>query len=798
MTDAHTLAVLEFDKVREIVSGYTISVPGRERVAALAPLDDGEKLQQELNRVAECLDLVSFGDPLPIRGIRDIRSALARCAAEGAMLEPKDFLDLSDTLEVIRKLAAYFASHREKYPLLSRLAGDLEGHPEVEEAIARVVDPGGEVKDSASKALRHIRRDIEARRQSLRNELEAYLRKLPDQVVQDRLVTLRNGRYVIPIQENQRGRVEGIVHDQSASGATVFVEPLTTLERNNQIRQLELAEQREIGRILVALTAEIRTIRERLMTGMRILSELDVLHAKASYGADYEAIAPQLNAQGSTQIIQGRHPLLCVRYRQEGHEDAVMPLDIEVGAAFDTLLITGPNAGGKTVALKTVGLLTVMALSGLPIPAGEKTEIALVRRICADIGDEQSIENDLSTFSSRVQRLADICRNADSDTLVLLDEIGSSTDPDEGSALAMAALEHLTGRGARTIATTHHGRLKAFAHEHERVENGSMQFDRDTLRPSFRFRLGIPGSSYAFEIAERLGMPQTIIRRATEYGGADARQLEDLISELQRVQQEYETQSLILEESVSQHERLKAEYEEKVRGAEQEVRTIRAEALRESEEILSGANALVERTVAEIRSHQADRGSIVKAKTSLGKATSKVRQGQRSLAKEKKKTKPIQDVAVGDWVWADRFGGRARVLALGKASGRIQLQAGHAKVWIRPSDITKVVRDGDQGSEVRDQRPGSTYVGGNWGRSVGPSVSVRGMTLDEALPIVEQYLDDAFLASMKQVVIIHGKGTGVLREHVGTLLRQDPRVQSQRPGDWNEGGSGVTIVEMAV
>jgi DNA mismatch repair protein MutS2 len=798
MIDAHTIEVLEFDKVREIVSGYTISALGRERVAALAPMDEVGRIRDELSRVAEFLDLVSFGDPMPIRGIKDVRSALERSAVEGAMLEPKDFLDLGDTLGVIRKLAAYFASHQEKYPLLSQLTGDLEGHPEVEANIGRVVDPGGEVKDSASKALRQIRRDIEAQRESLRQELDALLKRLPDQVVQDRLVTLRNGRYVIPIRENQRGRVEGIVHDQSASGATVFVEPLTTLERNNQIRQLELAERREIGRILRELTTQIRDIRESLMAGMCTLGELDVLYAKASYGADFGAIAPRLNEQGCMRIIEGRHPLLCVRYRQEEHEEEVVPLDIEVGAAFDTLLITGPNAGGKTVALKTMGLLTLMALSGLPIPAGAKTEIAVYRRIYADIGDEQSIENDLSTFSSRARRLARICRNADSDTLVLLDEIGSSTDPDEGSALAMAALEQLTRRGVRTIATTHHGRLKAFAHEQARIENGSMQFDRETLRPTFRFRPGIPGSSYAFEIAERLGMPAEIIERATRYGGAEARQLEDLIGELERVQQEYETKSQRLEHAVSEHERLSAEYEEKVRGAKEEVRAIREAALRESGEILSKANALIERAVTDIRSRDADRASIVEAKTAIAKASQKVKQRQKALREPKTETKPIPDVAVGDWVLAERFGGRAPVIAAKKAAGKIQIQVGHAKVWIRMSDITGVEKGNGQRPEVRGQRSKASYVGGNWGREVGPSVSVRGMTLDEALPKVDQYLDDAYLARLGQVVIIHGKGTGVLREHVGALLERDPRVKSQRLGEWNEGGNGVTIVEMAI
>ena len=797
MIEGHTIEVLEFDKVKEIVAGYTISALGRERVDALAPSDDAGKIREELSRVSECLDLVSFGDPIPIRGIKDVRSALERCALEGSMLEPKDFLDLRDTLEVIRKLEAYFTAHRERVPLLSALAGGLEGHPEVEEAIGRVVDPGGEVKDSASRTLRQIRRDLDVRRESLRSNLDAFLKRLPDQVVQDRLITLRNGRYVIPIRENQRGRVEGIVHDQSASGATVFVEPLVTLEGNNRIRQLELAERREIERILRELTTRVREIRESLMEGVRILGELDVLYAKATYGSDFGGIVPLLNEEGSTRIIQGRHPLLCVRYRQGEHEDEVVPLDIELGTAFDALLITGPNAGGKTVALKTVGLLTLMALSGLPIPAGEKTEIAVYRRIYADIGDEQSIENDLSTFSSHARRLAQICRKADSNTLVLLDEIGSSTDPDEGSALAMAALEHLTRRGVRTIATTHHGRLKVFAHEHPRIENGSMQFDRNTLRPSFRFRLGIPGSSYAFEIAERLGMPSDIIERATTYGGADARQLEDLIGELERVQQEYETKSRRLEHTVSEHERLQVEYEEKVRGVKQEVQAIRAEALRESEEILSKANALIERTVADIRSRNADRVSIVEAKTSISKVAQEVKQRRKALQGPKPKTKPIPEVEVGDWVWAERFGGRARVIGAKKASGKMQIQIGHAKVWISLADITRVEKGGDQGSGIRDQGSGASYVGGKWGQGVQPSVNLRGMTVEEALPKVDQYLDDAYLARLEQVIIIHGKGTGVLREKVGAFLRQDSRVKSQRLGEWNEGGNGVTIVEMA-
>ena len=798
MIDEHTIEVLEFDKVKEIVAGYTISPLGKERAEALAPLDDAGKIREELSRVAEFLELVSFGDPIPIRGIKDVRSVLERCALEGSMLEPKDFLDLRDTLEVIRKLEAYFAAHRERYPLLSALAGGLEEHPEMEEAIGRVLDPAGEVKDSASGTLRQIRRALEARRESLRSELDALLKRLPDSVVQDRLVTLRNGRYVIPIRESQRGRVEGIVHDQSASGATVFVEPLTTLERNNQIRQLELAERREIERILRELTTRVREILDSLMEGVRILGALDALYAKAAYGSDFGGIVPRLNEEGGTRIYKGRHPLLCHRYRQEGHEDEVVPLDIELGTAFDALLITGPNAGGKTVALKTVGLLTLMALSGLPIPAGEKTEIAVYRKIYADIGDEQSIENDLSTFSSHARRLAQICRKADATTLVLLDEIGSSTDPDEGSALAMAALEHLTRRGVHTIATTHHGRLKAFAHERSRIENGSMQFDRNTLRPSFRFRLGIPGSSYAFEIAERLGMPSDIIEQATTYGGADARQLEHLIETLERVQQEYETRTQRLEHAVSEHERLSAEYEEKVRGVQQEVQTIRAQALRESEEILSKANALVERTVADIRSRSADRASIVEAGASISKAVQEVKRRRKVLQEPKPKTEPIPQVEVGDWVWAERFGDRAQVIGVKKASGKIHVQIGHAKVQIPLSDIIRVEKGGAQQSAIRGQRSEVSYVGGKWGQEICPSLSVRGMTVEEALPKVDQYLDEAYLARLEQVVIIHGKGTGVLRENVGKFLKGHPRVKSQRLGNWNEGGNGVTIVEIAL
>lgn len=789
MIESHTINVLEFPKVRTLVASYALSSLGAERIAALVPSDRIEDIRRDLQFTGEFLRLLSFDDPIPMRGIKDIRSVLDRCARMGAQLAPSDFLNVKDTLEVIRNLRTYFDPRGEKYPLLSSRVRLLEPHPELEEQIDRVVDPNGEVRDTASPKLAQFRRQMGQQREALRNELERILRRLPDTVVQDRLITLREGRYVIPIREGQRSKVDGIVHDQSASGATVFIEPLATLERNNAIRQLEIAERREVERILTELTARITAIRDDFVQSLHVLAELDALYAKAAYGADFNATIPAVNEAGSTLLRTARHPLLAHRARKENEAiQEVVPLDISLGDSFDLLLITGPNAGGKTVALKTVGLLTLMVQAGLPIPADEKSEIAIYRQIYADIGDEQSIENDLSTFSSHARQLAHVCTHADQQTLVLLDEVGSSTDPEEGSALAMAVLETLTEKGAHTIATTHHGKLKVFVHHHDRMENGSMEFDRSTLRPTFRFRLGIPGSSYAFEIAQRLDMPQTVIDRALSYDAQRGVPLERLISDMEEARRTYEEKVADLEQTLRKTKRLEVEHEEKLRGVREEAQSLRQNALREARQILKEANALVERTVAEIRSHGADRRSIKAAREALAKARIQTETRIKALSRPKQREHPIQ---IGDTVQLRDIGGEGIVTGPPDRSGRVPVQMGPVKLTISLSELIPVRQ------RERENRLSRTPVSSmRIVPAVSPEIDLRGMTFDEASPVIDKYLDDAYLAHLERVSIIHGKGTGALREKVGSFLKRHPRVRSQRLGEWNEGGSGVTIVEL--
>lgn len=797
MVDEHTIEVLEFDKVILRIAGHTASTMGHEEVLAIGPVGDLEVIRQRVGRAVEMMDLIGFDDPAPARGIPDIRKALARCGAEGIALSTEELWQVGEALSAFRQLRDYLDRRREKYPSLLGLVEWLTSHPEVEEAIGRAIGPEGEVRDSASPELSRIRRERERLRSDLREKLERLVSSLPPETVQDRLVTLREGRFVIPVREGHQRKVPGIVHDQSDSGATVFVEPLATVEMGNRLRQLDVAEAREIERILRALTDRVRAVREDLVEDVEVFGRFDAVYAIAAFCREVEAHPPSLNTEGRIVLRGARHPLLVLRARESGQGQRidhpvqkVVPLDVSLGEGFRTLVLTGPNAGGKTVALKTVGLLTLMACAGLPVPAHPGSEIALFRQTFADIGDEQSIENDLSTFSSHVRRLARICAEADGETLVLLDEVGGSTDPDEGAALAMALLEDLTRRGARTVATTHHGALKAFAHQTEGVENGSMAFDGETLRPTFHLRLSIPGSSYAFEIARRWGLPEGIVEDAARRAGGKTRQVERLIADLDRSYQDYRQRSEDLARQQEEAARLRQACEEQLMDLEAQRRTLRKSALRESERILSEANALIERAVADIRREAASRESIQEGRRAVQEALTRVRAEAEQDRRREAAEGP--DPEVGDYVWIERFGKEGVVLSGRNAAGRVRVQVGNVKVEVSPSEMKKV--EGRAVPTVREAVRGGvrTPAGGD----LPTSVDLRGMTFEEAAEVVDKFLDDAFVARVGQATLIHGKGTGALRQKLGVYLKTHPRIRSQRLGNWNEGGSGVTIVEI--
>jgi len=780
--DAHTIFRLEFDKVRELAAGYACSPLGEERVKALEPSGDVGEVEARLRRTSEMLDLLRFDEPLPLGSMKDVRPALRKCAVQGSILEPVELWAVREVLGTAARMRRYIRTRKGKVPYLFALSEGLSPQPELERAIEEAVDPEGRVRDSASPELRRVRRALAGRREALRGELERLLASLPDSVVQERVVTIRNGRYVVPIKTGQAGRVQGVIHDQSASGATVFVEPLATLPLQNEVRRLELEERREEERVLAGLTNMVREVLPDLSRSLEVLGELDALYALASYGLDFGAYVPKVNRDGRTVLISARHPILLERHRRTGKD--VVPLDVEFGGDVRLLLITGPNAGGKTVALKTIGLLTLMVQAGFPIPASPDTEMAVYRKVFADIGDEQSLEGDISTFAAHVGQWVRICREVGEDTLVLLDELGTSTDPDQGAGLAMALLDYLLERGAKVVATTHLGRLKLYAHGRKDARNASMEFDRQRLTPTFRLQVGLPGSSYAYEIAGRLGLPTEVVSRAQEYSGRKDTHVEELLRELEELRRRQREEAERLERLVREQERLKAEYEERLKGVKEEAREVKRRALEEAGKILKEANAIVERTVAELRAQAASREAVRRAREEVRKAREEVAARLEALSPE---PPGDGDIRVGDAV-VTPFGGRGVVIGSEDGSGRVLVQMGGVRIRLPRSQLRRA---------EAPPPPKPSPVPKVSASDVPSRLDLRGMTFEEAADVVDKYLDDALLANLDRVVLIHGKGTGALRDKLRKYLREHPRVKSYRPGDWDEGGDGVTVVELA-
>ena len=787
MIDRHSLQVLEFDKIKKLVASYATSVLGEERIASATPSSDIDDLRGQLTLVAEFVDVVAFDDPVPMRGITDVRGALMKAKTAGSILEPEELVHLLELLQASRLLHAYFSKRKEKCPQLAGWASQIFFSPELEAELDRAIAPDGSVKDTASRRLAQIRRQIVRARSNLRGKLESIVTGLSPSVLQEDFVTIRDGRYVIPVREGQKNQVAGVIHDRSASGATVFIEPLATLELNNAIRELEIGEKREVERILRELTAGIGEVSREMGASVEVLGKLDATYAKALYARDYGACVPHLNEDGKTKIREGRHPILLQHYRAQPGK--VVPLDIELGDAFSTLIITGPNAGGKTVALKTTGLLTLMVQSGFPVPADRDSELTIYDQIFADIGDEQSIESELSTFSSHVTHLARICERADHRTLVLLDEIGGSTDPEEGSALAMSILENLTKRGTRVVATTHHGALKAFVEELDEAENASMEFDLSSLEPTFKLRLGVPGSSYAFQIAKRLGLNEEIVADAAARTGKQSRQLDRVIGRLALQVQAYEEKSRNAELLRQEAERVARQYEEKLKHVKQEAREVRTQALEESKQIIRRANAVVEKAVADIKRQHATPDAIRAARDAIKEAALGIEHETASAAAPRRVKS--EDVAAGDRVWVESLNQEGRVCGAKDSSGRVEVQVGSVKVRVSARELSRVE---EPEPTVRESAGYSAEVPSLG--AVSPQIDLRGMTFDEAAPVVDKYLDDLYLGRMEQATIIHGKGTGALREKIGRFLKDHPRVRSQRLGDWNEGGTGATIITL--
>ena len=774
---ATAIRKLEFDKVLERLQQLVSSEPARDLAAHLVPMTDTASIQLELRRVSEAKELLILEGAAPLDGIKDVLPALRRSAIENHILTSRELLDIASTLRASRLLATFVAKRQKSYPELGVMAAGLFSDKVLEYNILECIDEEGRIRDSASKDLRRIRQDMISTADILRKRLSSILKRVSEKdFLQEEIVTTRDGRMVVPVKTEHKNHVPGFIHSSSASGATVFIEPAETLDLNNTLTELQLAEQREIARILGELTTQVKEIRPNFEPTLSTLAGLDLVFAKAKYSIEILGNPPLISNEMRIRLFQARHPVLLQRHKRE----EVIPLDLELGENVRTLVITGPNAGGKSVAMKNIGLLALCAQSGMHIPAAPESELCVFDKIFVDIGDEQSIENDLSSYSSHLLRMRDILRGADSQSLALLDEIGAGTDPAEGGALAASILSALTKCGSMTIATTHHGMLKAFAHETPGVSNASMEFDQETLKPTYRFRFGVPGSSYALELAKRLELPPGVISQAREFVGDEKIKLENLLAELERQSQEYRAQ---IKDVSAERDRLNGlveAYEQKMKALREELKIIRKQAVDEAKDIVQGAQSLIERAVKEIKESSAEKTMVQAARESVQKMRKKIEE-----LTDTEQTSVARDLQIGDTVHVKDASQEGELVEIKPPFGIMLV--GNARLKVRLESLQKVNarKAGYGGSE------GSLYT--PEGKT---EIDLRGMLGDEAITQVERFLDDALVAGLHRVDIIHGKGTGALRRRIGDFLKTYPHIRSFRLGEWNEGGTGVTVVEL--
>ncbi len=775
------------------------SVPGQEAALALTPGTDATIINERLDTVSEICNLMSSNHSIPISGIKDIRGALDRVRVGGSAIDPESLLDVASTLQTSRLLYNFSAHLHTEFPSprIEALTGTLGIFQTIETEINRAIDEGGTVKDQASTMLAKVRREQHVVRDRTRDHLHRLIQSDSGQkALQDQVVTMRDGRYVVPVRADHRNQIKGVVHDHSASGATIFIEPMAVVDMNNELRQLEAQELREVERILSAITAMIRDEIEEISASFNLLGQFDFYYAAGLFSSDLRASRPRMNETGRIELRNARHPLLVLHQNPQSAPEDVVPLTFEIGGDKITMLITGPNMGGKTVAIKTVGLLTLMAQSGLHIPADDPSDLSVFAEIFADIGDEQSIHANLSTFSSHLRHVVTILEEADNRTLVLLDELGSGTDPMAGAALGVAALESLTERGSVTIATTHYGSLKKFAARTDRVENGSMAFDVNTLGPTYRFRQGIPGGSYAVEIGQRLGVPEIILDRTIEIIGQDERKSDDLIAALDRERQVYEETCKEMETRRAELDRLTTECRKKVESYRQKENDLYSKARKDAEEVINNANATIERTVADVRAEQASRASIKRAKETVASQRAELKKLIGEGPKEERPG-PAVSVQAGNTVWVESLNKEATVVQGPDSAGRVRVKAGNIELSVRRSDLR--MAEGGQTAKVDQPQPpkispATVHVYTETQNL--QQLDVRGYTAVEAVEAVDKYIDQSVVDGLSSVRILHGKGSGILRREIAEFLQHHELVQSAHFAPQHEGGNGVTIVDI--
>ena len=792
------LRILEYHKIINLLTDKATSAPGKELCHVLKPMTDIEKIEEAQRQTADAFSRLVKGDRANFSGNTDISYSI-KALEIGSALSAAELLKIAASLACAARAKAFSRTERddEIEDSLQRFFANLEPLTPLQNEINRCILSEEEIADDASAALKHIRRSISLTNDKIHSQLTNMVNGSYRTYLQDAVITMRNNRYCIPVKSEHKGNVPGMIHDQSATGSTLFIEPAVIVNLNNQLKELAMQEQDEIERILAELSANASDFTEELANNYRLLTILDFIFARAALAIDMNASRPLFNNKRYINIRKGRHPLL--------NKKTVVPIDVHLGADFDLLIVTGPNTGGKTVSLKTVGLFTLMGQSGLHIPALDRSELGVFTEVYADIGDEQSIEQNLSTFSAHMTNTISILDSADEHSLCIFDELGAGTDPTEGAALAIAILKHLHGRGIRTMATTHYSELKVFALTTPYVENACCEFDVETLRPTYRLLIGIAGKSNAFAISSKLGLSDEIIASAKEHISEEEESFEDLLANLEDSRRTIEKERSEIQSYKTEIASLKQRLEQKQERLDTQKDKILREANEEARRILQDAKDVADETIRNFQkaNSQTSIKDLEKARTKVRDKISE-KNNKLSITDAKpthKLLKPSQ-LKLGDFVKVVTMGLKGTVSTLPDAKGDLFVQCGIIRSKVNIKDLVLAQEETMSGIASYKKRYGGMNSGSGSNRismskaaTLSPEINLLGKTVDEAIAELDKYLDDAYLSHAPSVRIVHGKGTGALRQAVSQHLKRVSYVKSFHLGEYGEGDAGVTIVD---
>ncbi len=782
-----SLETLEFDKLLGVIADFAKSDASGRAILNISPLKSTKDINERLRLIEEIRLMSQKGRPLSVSPFSDISPILQKVRPEGAVLDPHELSGFMAFLSTASSLLSQVKDNKD-LPFLNALIEDLTGHPDLLHILKQSIDSEGNILDSASFTLSDLRTKIKTLENRIRKKLEEMVRDERVAVfLQDDFITQRSGRWVIPVRMDSKGQVSGVVHDVSKSGETAFIEPLKIISLSNELENLIAEQKAEEIRILRNISSKIRAVASEIELEFKTVVYLDVLNCIACFADKLDMESPMINEQGVTNLVRARHPLLMLALKKRGELQHIVPVDVRLGGDNTVMVITGPNAGGKTITIKTIGLLLVMALSGMPVPADSSSSIPLIRNLLVDIGDQQSIENNLSTFSAHVSNISEILKSADSETITLIDELGTGTDPDEGAALACAVLKELKNKGALVFATTHLTGIKGFVHKTEGMLNASMEFDQKTLTPLYQLRVGEPGQSHALETAKRYGLPESIIESAKDILGVRKIEMDSLIYDLNEKRRQYEKALNELQLQQSEMEKKERLFAEKLSEAESCQNEILSNSYKEASEIILNTKREMHALVDELKKKGKDKfREVLKHVESIQESVS---EKIRELDKNNKSAPSIDELKEGDIVFIRTIGHDASIIKINRKDNCLRVRAGSIEMEVPLSevgfkkDLSAEVEKGGIQVERLDE-------------AVPSEINIVGLRVDEALSRLEPFLNHASLAGFSEITIIHGVGAGILSRAVREYLTGHPLVKNFRSGTQTEGGAGVTIVSM--